>query len=329
MYQVPPPPTRNMPKESSTKKQSALSLYTDEEIEGVSTTSSLTKSESTLKGAVNIFEVSSTSEDTNQLPSTSSKNIFMDLYEEDILDAGSDGVKNNVMVDNTKAKPGLSLLGEYADSGNDTEEEIRNSLTAKLKKPKKKKTVDTSTDKNSSADCTTSKELDISNENSNKLEPGGSEASNKEAFLSDDKISLTEEKEDDFNDLDIHAMLDDSLTKSEKIKEEGQLSASDSSESEKSSDGKKDSKIVKEDKKDKSKKKDKKKKKKKRKKQKQEVEKKDSSELKGTGKLIERCHSFKGLSRLSLVYFIDQKNTHLKLSKQRNYFYSTCMHLKD
>lgn len=275
-----------MQKESSSKKESVLSLYTDEEIEGVSTTSSVTKNESTLKGEVNFSEVSSTSEDTNQLPSSSSKSIFMDLYEENIVDSGSDnvtGVKGNgAFADKTKPKPGLSLLGEYGDSGNDTEEEIRNSLIAKVKKPvkKTKKAVDISAVKNSSTEHAIRKEVNASNENSNKLETSGGEVS-RETCLSDDKISLTEEKEDDFNDFDIHAMLDDSLAKVEKIKEEGQLSASDSSDSDRSSDGKKDSKKRKEDRKDKSKKKDRKKKKKKRKKQKQVVEKKDPSESKG------------------------------------------------
>ena len=274
-----------MQTESSSKKESVLSLYTDEEIEGVSTTSSLTKNGSTLKGEVNFSEVSSTSEDTNQLPSSSSRSIFMDLYEENIVDSGSDnvaGVKGNgAFVDKTKPKPGLSLLGEYADSGNDTEEEIRNSLIAKVKKPikKTKKTADISTDKRSSTEYAISKEVKVSNENSNKLETGGSEVS-RETCLSDDKISLTEEK-GDFNDFDIHAMLDDSLAKVEKIKEDGQLSASASSDSDRSSDGKRDFKKLREDRKDKSKKKDKKKKKKKHKKQKQLIEKNDPSESKG------------------------------------------------
>lgn len=275
-----------MQKESSSKKESVLSLYTDEEIEGVSTTSSVSKNDSALKGEVNFSEVSSTSEENNQLPSSSSKSIFMDLYEENIVDSGSDnvtGVKGNAaFADKSKPQLGLSLLGEYADSGNDTEEEIRNSLIAKVKKPvkKTKKTADFSAVKNSTAEHAVSKEVNASNETLNKLETGGCETS-RETCHSDDKISLTEEKED-FNDFDIHAMLDDSLAKVEKIKEEGQLSASDSSDSERSSDGKKDSKKLKEDRKDKSKKKDRKKKKKKRKKQKQAVvEKKDPSESKG------------------------------------------------
>ena len=275
-----------MEKESSSKKESVLSLYTDEEIEGVSTTSSVMKNGSTLKGEVNFSEVSSTSEDTNQLPSSSSKSIFMDLYEENIVDSGSDnvtGVKGNgAFINKTKPKPGLSLLSEYADSGNDTEEEIRNSLIAKVKKPikKTKKTADNSAVKNSSTEHAMSKEVNTLHEVSNKLETGGSEVS-RETCLSDDKISLTEEKEDDFNDFDIHAMLDDSLAKGEKIKEDGQLSASDSSDSDRSSDGKTDSRKLKEDRKDKRKKKDRKKKKKKRKKQKQVVEKKDPPESKG------------------------------------------------
>lgn len=275
-----------MQKESSSKKESVLSLYTDEEIEGVSTTSSVMKNDSTLKGEVNFSEVSSTSEENNQLPSSSSKSIFMDLYEENIVDSGSDnvtGVKGNVTsAEETKPKLGLSLLGEYADSGNDTEEEIRNSLIARVKKPikKTKKTADVTAVKNSTSEHAISKEVNASNETSNKLELGGSEVS-RETCLSDDKISLTGEKGDDFNDFDIHAMLDDSLAKVKKIKEEGQLSASDSSDSERSSDGKRDSKKLKEDRKDKSKKKDRKKKKKKRKKQKQVVvEKKDPSESK-------------------------------------------------
>lgn len=276
-----------MQKENSSKKESVLSLYTDEEIEGVSTTSSVMKNDSTLKGEVNFSEVSSTSEENNQLPSSSSKSIFMDLYEENIVDSGSanvTGVKGNVTsVEETKPKLGLSLLGEYADSGNDTEEEIRNSLIAKVKKPikKAKKTADISAVKNSTSEHAVSKEVNASNETSNRLEPGGSEVC-RETCLSDDKISLTEEKGDDFSDFDIHAMLDDSLAKTKKFKEEGQLSASDSSDSERSSDGKRDSKKLKEDRKDKSKKKDRKKKKKKRKKQKQVVvEKKDLSESKG------------------------------------------------
>lgn len=276
-----------MQKESFSKKESVLSLYTDEEIEGVSTTSFVTKNKSTLKGEVNFSEVSSTSEDANQLPSSSSKSIFMDLYEENIVDSGSNivtGMKgNNAFGNKTKSNPGLSLLGEYADSGNDTEEEIRNSLIAKVKKPikKTKKAADISAVKNSSTEHAKSKEVNASIENSNKLETGGSEVF-RETCLSDDKISLTEEKEDDFNDFDIHAMLDDSLAKVEKIKEEGQLSVSDSSDSDRSSNhGRKDSTKLKEDRKDKSKKKDRKKKKKKRKKQKQVVEKKDPSESKG------------------------------------------------
>lgn len=271
---------------SSSKKECVLSLYTDEEIEGVSTTSSLKKNESTLKGEVNFSEVSSTSEETNQFPSSSSKSIFMDLYAENIVDSGSDNVTGGKgkrgFADKTKPKPGLSLLGEYGDSGNDTEEEIRNSLIAKVKKPikKAKKTADITTFKHSGTEHTISKEVKALNENTTKLETGGCEVS-REMCLSDDKISLTEEKEDDFNDFDIHAMLDDSLAKVEKIKEEDQLSASVSSDSDRSSDGKKDSKKPKEDKKEKSKKKDRKKKKKKHKKQKQVVEQKDPPESRG------------------------------------------------
>ena len=286
MNYIPSIPRRNMQKDNSSNKESVLSLYTDEEIKGVSTTSSLTKNRSTLKGEVNFSEVSSTSEETNQLPSSSIKSIFMDLYEENIVDSGSDnvtGVKGNGgFADKTKPKLGLSLLGEYADSGNDTEEEIRNSLIAKVKKPikKNKKPAVIKTVKRSSTEHTISKDVKALNENTTKLETGGREVS-REMCLSDDKISLTEEVEDDFNDFDIHAMLDDSLAKVEKIMDEGQPSASVSSDSDRSSDGKKDSKKLKENKKDKSKKKDRKKKKKKHKKQKQVVELKDPPESRG------------------------------------------------
>ena len=276
-----------MQKEYSNKKQPTLSLYTDEEIEGVSTSSSLAKSNTALHTEVNFSEVSSTSEDTYQLPSTSSKSIFLDLYEEDIANSEADVtvVKDNADLDKKKSmyKLGLSLLGEYTDSGNDSEEEVINLLG--VKQDKSKKTVHMSNDKNSTAECGNSAKAVTSNENPNKLETGSSGVSN-EALLSDDKISLTGGKEDDF---DIHALLDDSLARSDKSKEDGQLSASDSSDSERSSDSKKDPKKSKEGKKDKSKKKDKKKKKKKRKKQKQQVERKEPSDKRGKKKFLQLC----------------------------------------
>ena len=235
----------------------ALSLYTEEEIEDVPTSSSpitkKSKSKSTRKGDINISEVSSTSEDTNQLPSTSSKSIFMDLYEEDIWDSGPDdvtGVKDNVTkttVHKNKSKPGLSLLGEYTGSGNDTDEETLHSLGVKPKKTKE--TVDVSTRKISSPECTKSEEVNLTKENSPKLETGGSEFS-MEIFLADDKLSL---HEDDISDIDIHALLDDSLAKGEKSKEEGQHSGFESSDCQKPSDSTTKSEKLKEAKKDKNK----------------------------------------------------------------------------
>lgn len=267
----------------SREKKSSLSLYTEEEIGSVSTTTSFAKSASADTGAVNIFEVSSTSEDTYQLPSTSSKSIFMDLYEEDIRDSGSEKVTDvktstsvaGNAVDGKKPKPGLLLLGEYADSGNDTEEETFHSFRAKHEKLKQ--TVKSTSNKQSSNEA-----LKDQNESTSKesIETGITDA------LSDvpppvDKVSAPAVENKDNNiDVDVHALLEDSLetAKLERSmsKEEGQISAeSDSSDSERSSESRRDSKKQKDVKKDKSKKKDKKKKKKKRRKQKHAGETKD------------------------------------------------------
>ena len=117
--------------------------------------------------------------------------------------------------------------------------------------------------------------------------------------------SLVEEKVEDKNDSDSHAMQDARQAKLERSvsKEEGQISAeSDSSDSEQSSEDRKDSIKQKDSKKDKSKKKDKKKKKKKRKKQKYSGDKKDSDV---TGKLKHRhwCYMLLfNVTRISLLF---------------------------
>lgn len=266
-------------------KEPALSLYTEEEIEGVSTTSSWTKGVSTATGEVNFSEVSSTSEDTYQPPSTSNKSIFMDLYEENIVNAGSKtvtSIKNATCLpsnsgDSKKPNPGLSLLGEYADSGNDTEEETLSSLRAK--REKHNETEETSNNKNSNTECVSSEVVHDENETSKKLvEPDVINASGEVSPAVNKISSPVVEKTEDGKDVDAHELLDDSLVKFKRSvsKEEGQISAdSDSSDGERSSESRKDSKKCKDVKKDKSRKKDKKKKKKKKRKQKHPGEKKE------------------------------------------------------
>ena len=271
------------------QKDPIISLYAEEELEDVSTTSSVTKSNTVITGQVS--EVSSTSEDNYQIPSTSSKSIFMDLYEEDILNTDSENV-NNTGKDTSasdaagtmKRKPGLLLLGEYADSGNDTEEEALNAL--KVRQDKSKEMVENASSEDAGSEDVVSEK--VINENK-PLET--SPESDMTKVLEDLPLtvgkdsSLVEEKVEDKNDSDSHAMQDTRQAKLERSvsKEEGQISAeSDSSDSEQSSEDRKDS--IKQ-KKDKSKKKDKKKKKKKRKKQKHSVDKKDSDI---TGKLKHR-----------------------------------------
>ena len=265
------------------KKEPALSLYTEEEIEDVSTTSSWTKNDSVATGEVNFSEVSSTSEDTYQLPSTSNKSIFMDLYEEDIVDSGSENVTSmkNPSVsanpgDTKKPNPGLLLLGEYADSGNDTEEETLSSL--RVKREKHNETDETSNNKNSNTECARSEAVHDENETSKKSVEPDINASCEVSTVVNKISSPVVEKTEDGKDADVHEQLDDSLVKFKRSvsKEEGQISAeSDSSIDERSSESRKDSKKHKDVKKDKSRKKDKKKKKKKKKKEKHTGEKKE------------------------------------------------------
>lgn len=150
----------------------------------------------------------------------------MDLYEENIVDFGFDnviGVKGNVIfVEEIKFKFGLLFFGEYVDSGNDIEEEIRNLFIVKVKKfiKKIKKIVDVIVVKNFIFEYVVSKEVNASNEIFNRFEFGGSEVCREICFF-DDKIFFIGEKGDDFNDFDIYVMLDDSLVKVKKIKEEG------------------------------------------------------------------------------------------------------------
>lgn len=291
------------------QKDPIISLYAEEEIEDVSTTSSVTKSNTVITGQVS--EVSSTSEDNYQVPNTSSKSIFMDLYEEDIFNTDSKNVNNtekdtsaNDAVGTNKRKPGLLLLGEYADSGNDTEEEALNAL--KIRQDKSKETVENASSKDAGSEDVVSET--VINE-SKPLETSAESDMTKvleELPLTVGKdSSLVEEKVEDENDSDSHAMQDARQGKLERSvsKEEGQISAeSDSSDSEQSSEDRKDSIKQKDSKKDKSKKKDKKKKKKKRKKQKYSGDKKDSDV---TGKLKHRhwCYMLLfNVTRISLLF---------------------------
>ena len=267
------------------KKEPALSLYTEEEIEGVSTTSSWTKGDSTATGEVNFSEVSSTSEGTYHPPSTSNKSMFMELYEEDIVDSRSENVssmKNDTSLpgnsgDRKKPNPGLSLLGEYADSGNDTEEETLSSLRAK--REKLNETEETTNNKNSNTESASTEAVHDENETSKmSVEPDVINASGEVSPAVNKISSPVVEKTEDGEDVDAHELLDDSLAKFKRSvsKEEGQISAdSDSSDGERSSESRKDSKKRKDVKKDKSRKKDKKKKKKKKRKQKHPGEKKE------------------------------------------------------
>ena len=271
------------------QKDPIISLYAEEEIEDVSTTSSVTKSNTVITGQVS--EVSSTSEDNYQVPSTSSKSVFMDLYEEDIFNTDSKNVNNtekdtsaNDAAGTNKRKPGLLLLGEYADSGNDTEEEALNAL--KIRQDKSKETVENASSKDAGSEDVVSET--VINENKpleTSAESDMTKVLEELPFTVGKDSSLVEEKVEDKNNSDSHAIQDVRQAKLERSvsKEEGQISAeSDSSDSEQSSEDRKDS--IKQ-KKDKSKKKDKKKKKKKRKKQKHSVDKKDSDV---TGKVKHR-----------------------------------------
>ena len=276
--------TEDAPDKNLSQKEPDLSLYTEDEIEGISTTSCFTKSDTLATGQVS--EVSSTSQDNCQLTSTtSSKSIFLDLHEEDIVDSESvnvKDVKNNM--DGKKPKPGLLLLGEYADSGNDTEEEALNSLRAK-----RKKTIENLTDKDAGTECLTSEAVNDQNESSKKSIESDIVDVSSEVLSTVKASSPVEEKIEDDKGFDVHTLLDNSLAKFERSvsKEEGQISAeSDSSDSERSSESRKDYKKQKDMKKDKSKKKDKKKKKKKRKKQKQKYS-GEKKELDITGKHLE------------------------------------------
>ena len=262
-----------MQEEFSKKNQPSLSLHIEEEIKGVSISNSLMKSDTAPHSTeIDFSEVSSTSEDTYQVPSTSSKDICLDLYEEGIPKSESNvPVINNNENTNLKPKKGLSLLEEYADSGKNAKEDVVNSCGDKSKET----AVDKSSQETTKAQCDSITEVVTSSESPSKDEAGSSRVSN-DVLFSNDKTSLIGENK---GALDVKTLVTDSLAKSDKAKEDGQLSASDSSDSEKSSDSKKDSK---KSKKDKSKKKDKKRKKKKHKKQKQEVERQEPPDNRGT-----------------------------------------------
>lgn len=274
------------------QKDPIISLYAEEEIEDVSTTSSFTKSNAVITGQVS--EVSSTSEGNYQVPSTSSKSVFMDLYEEDILNTDSENV-NNTEKDTSasdaagteKRKPGLLLLGEYADSGNDTEEEVLNAL--KVKQGTSKETVENASSKDAGSEDVVGETVTDENKPlETSVESDITKVLEELPLTVGKDSSLVEEKVEDKNDSDSHAAQDARQAKLERSvsKEEGQISAeSDSSDSEQSSEDRKDSLKQKDLKRNKSKKKDKKKKKRKQKKQKHSGDKKESDV---TGKLKRR-----------------------------------------
>ena len=314
------------------QKDPIISLYAEEEIEDVSTTSSVTKSNTVITGQVS--EVSSTSEDNYQIPSTSSKSIFMDLYEEDILNTDSENVNNT---ENTSASdaagtkkrnPGLLLLGEYADSGNDTEEEALNAL--KVRQDKSKETVENASSKDAGREDVVSET--VINENKpleTSVESDMTKVLEELPLTVGKNSSLVEEKVEDKNDSDSHAMQDTRQAKLERSvsKEEGQISAeSDSSDSEQSSEDRKDSIKQKDSKKDKGKKKDKKKKKKKRKKQKHSGDKKDSDV---TGKLKHRHWCYMLLFNFTLGLFPFYCTTYIywSLSFPLFVFFSPCTYI--
>ena len=276
------------------KKPSAVSLYTEEETGDVSTTSSWTKVYSTVGSEVNVSEVSSTSEDTYQPLSTSGTSLFTDFNNKQVVDSGSEtvsGVKNKNSVsgdvgNDKKPKPGLSLLGEYADSENDTEEETQRSLGTKQEKLYGVEETSSGKIKFSNPECASTGAERYENQSSNKtVETGVMDASIEIPQAISDVCLPVEVKTEYGKDVDAHTHPDNSFAKLERSvsKEEGQISAdSDSSGSERSSESRKGSKTQKDAKKDKSKKKDKKKKKKKKRKRKHSSEKK---ELDATGEL--------------------------------------------
>ena len=271
----------------SSKKEPVLSLYTEEEMESVSTTSSSAKGSSTGAGQVNFSEVSSTSEEIHDTISSSNTSIFMNLYEEDIVDSRSGNVistsaSGSAAGEGMKPKLGLLLLGEYADSGNDTEEEAMNLRKAEEEKANELAKVSSEKNKNSNIQHVSSEVIDDKSEPLNKAVEINVTSDCNETLTVDSKVpSPVPRKVEDGKDSDHHHTppLDEKFAKLERSvsKEEGQISAeSDSNDSERSSLSGRGSINKKDTKRDKNRKKDKKKKKRKKRKQKYLQDKKES-----------------------------------------------------
>lgn len=80
---------------------------------------------------MNFFEVSLILEEIYDIISLLNTSIFMNLYEEDIVDFRFGNVISifvfgSVVGEGMKFKLGLLFFGEYVDSGNDIEEEVMN-----------------------------------------------------------------------------------------------------------------------------------------------------------------------------------------------------------
>ena len=259
-------------------------------MENISATAvSAAEGSSTTSGQVNSWEVSSTSEDTtNQPTSSTNKSNFVNLYEEDVLGCRSDNISGTSASGDTgeykKPNPGLQLLKEYADSGNDTEEEAVNLRKAAEEKAKELAKALSNKNEISNVEHVVGVSSEVADDGSKSLTESvntGVADSGNEIPNAEDKVpSPISKKGEDNKDLDSDYTVpgDKNLPRLERSvsKEEGQISAdSDSDESEISSLSGKGSKNQMKGKKDKSRK-NKKKKKKKKHKQKHSLEKKES-----------------------------------------------------
>ena len=266
------------------RREPVLSLYTDEEMENIRTTAASAEGSSTAGGQVNSWEVTSTSEDTNQPTSSTNKSSFVNLYEKDIVGSRSDNRSgtsaSGVTGEHKKPNPGLQLLREYTDSGNDTEEEAATLRKAAEEKAKELATVLSNKNEISNVEHVVGVSSEVTDDGSKSLTESvrnGVTDSGNEKPTAEDKVPLPISWKGDLDNHDTVAG-DRNFAKLERStsKEEGQISAdSDSNDSEISSLSGKGSRNQMEDKKDKSRK-NKKKKKKKKRKQKHSVEKRES-----------------------------------------------------
>lgn len=265
------------------KRQPVLSLCMEEEMENVSTTAASAERSSTAGGQVNSWEISSTSEATNQPTSSTNKSSSVNLYEKDTVGSRIDNVSgtsaSSVTREHKKPNPGLQLLREYTDSGNDTEEEAATLRKAAEEKAKELATVLSNKNKISNVEHVVGVGEVANNGRKSQTESvrNGVTDSGNEKPTAEDKVPSPISRKGDLDNHDTVAG-DRNFAKLERStsKEEGQISGdSDSNESEISSLSGKGSKNQMEGKKDKSRK-NKKKKKKKKRKQKHSVEKRES-----------------------------------------------------